>query len=412
MLELLFCSALTILPDYLFRRYRQGKRIGYEITLYSVWYELRYGIVTCLFLTVSLITTIFYFHPSTSAAVAMYRTVPIVPEGIGRVSEVYVWLNERVEADQPLFRLDDSEQTAAVATAQAKVDEVTAALAVAQTQLATADARIIEATSALKQAEDERDTKAEIRRRNPDAVAAREVERLQNIVDGRAGGLKAAEAEKVTLTAQLESQLPAEMRTAEAALVQAQADLDKTVIRAGVAGQVQQFTLRVGDLVNPMMRPAGVLVPEGAGREAIQAGFGQIEAGILKPGMAAEITCIARPMTIIPMVVADVQTTVASGQVRASDQLFDPVQAAQTPGTIVAYLQPMFEGGLDAIPPGSVCTANAYTSYHEQLKDPNLGTFQRIGMHVIDTVGLVHALILRMQAVVAPVQVLVFSGGH
>ncbi len=412
MLELLFCSALTILPDFLYRRYRQGKRIGYEITLFSVWYELRYGIVTCLFLTVSLITTIFYFHPATSAAVVMYRAVPIVPEGIGRVSEVYVGLNEKVTAGQPLFRLDDSEQVAAVATAQAKIDEVTAAVAVTQTEIATAEARIIEARSALKQAEDERDTKAEIRRRNPDAVSVREVERLQNLVDGRAGGLKAAEAEKATLAAKIETQLPAELRTAQAELVQAQADLAKTVVRAGVPGELQQFALRVGDLVNPMMRPAGVLVPEGAGRAAIQAGFGQIEADIIKPGMAAEIACIARPFTIIPMVVSDVQSTIASGQFRATDQLFDPVQAAQTPGTIVAHLEPMFQGGLEGVPPGSVCTANAYTSYHEELKDPNLGTFQRIGMHVVDTVGLVHALILRMQAVIAPVKVLVFSGGH
>jgi len=44
MLELLLCSLLTILPDYLYRRYVQGKRIGKEITLYSVWFELRWGI--------------------------------------------------------------------------------------------------------------------------------------------------------------------------------------------------------------------------------------------------------------------------------------------------------------------------------------------------------------------------------
>ncbi|MGA9037736.1 MAG: HlyD family secretion protein, partial [Pseudolabrys sp.] len=52
MLELLLCSLLTILPDYLFRRYRQGKRLGKEITLFSVWFELRWGIVSCLMLTV------------------------------------------------------------------------------------------------------------------------------------------------------------------------------------------------------------------------------------------------------------------------------------------------------------------------------------------------------------------------
>ena len=50
MLELTLCSLLTILPDYLVRRYVQGKRFGKEITLYSVWFELRYGISACLIL--------------------------------------------------------------------------------------------------------------------------------------------------------------------------------------------------------------------------------------------------------------------------------------------------------------------------------------------------------------------------
>lgn len=80
MLELLLCSMLTIFPDYLYRRYVQGKRIGQEITLYSMWYELRWGISACLILTVSLITMIFYFHPSTKAVTAVFRTVTILPE--------------------------------------------------------------------------------------------------------------------------------------------------------------------------------------------------------------------------------------------------------------------------------------------------------------------------------------------
>jgi hypothetical protein len=73
MLELLLCSLLTIFPDYLYRRYRQGKRLGREITFYSVWFELRWGIITCLMLTVALITVIFYFHPSTNTATLFYR---------------------------------------------------------------------------------------------------------------------------------------------------------------------------------------------------------------------------------------------------------------------------------------------------------------------------------------------------
>src|SRR5512139_1071085 len=62
MLELLLCSLVTLLPDYLYRRYVQGKRFGKEITFYSVWYELRWGITGCLMLTVALITMIFYYH--------------------------------------------------------------------------------------------------------------------------------------------------------------------------------------------------------------------------------------------------------------------------------------------------------------------------------------------------------------
>ena len=34
MLELILCSLFTVLPDYLFRRYRQGKRWGEEITFF------------------------------------------------------------------------------------------------------------------------------------------------------------------------------------------------------------------------------------------------------------------------------------------------------------------------------------------------------------------------------------------
>ena len=88
----MLCSMFTILPDYLFRRYVQGRRFGKEITFYSVWFELRWGIVSCIMLTVALITTIFYFHPSTSSVTAFFRTVPIISETIGTVRKNRVTL--------------------------------------------------------------------------------------------------------------------------------------------------------------------------------------------------------------------------------------------------------------------------------------------------------------------------------
>src|ERR687893_2133679 len=127
MLELLLCSLLTILPDYLYRRYAQGKRLGQEITLYSVWFELRWGIVACLMLTVGLITVIFYNHPSTSNATAFFRTVPILPEANGRVAEVYVGFTGEAKQGAPIFRLDSATQEAAAEAARRKIAQVEAA---------------------------------------------------------------------------------------------------------------------------------------------------------------------------------------------------------------------------------------------------------------------------------------------
>jgi hypothetical protein len=72
----------------------------------------------------------------------------------------------------------------------------------------------------------------------------------------------------------------------------------------------------------------------------------------------------------------------------------------------------MYEGGLDGVTPGSSCIANAYSSNHDKLQDANIGTATWIYLHGIDTVALVHALILRIQALLLPFQTLVFSGGH
>jgi multidrug resistance efflux pump len=409
MLELLLCSLLTIFPDYLYRRYVQGKRLGKEITLYSVWFELRWGITACLMLTVGLITVIFYYHPSTRSATFYFRTVPIVPETIGRVAEINVGLSDEVAEGQPLFRLDNAKQLAAVETARRKIAEVDAGLVVARTDIREAEGKIQEARSAHQQALDELETKQELFRRNPGIVPRRDIEKLQLAVEGRQAAITAATAAKEGAEVKVSALLPAEKASAEAALAQAEVEQNKTIIRAGVTGRVEQFALRVGDVVNPMMRPAGLLIPEGAGRRSLQAGFGQVEAQVMKAGMVAEATCISKPWTIIPMVVTGVQDFIAAGQFRGGEQLIDPQQVSR-PGTILVFLEPLYENGLDGVTPGSSCIVNAYSSNHDLLASKDMSTLRRFVLHAMDAVGLVHALLLRIQALVLPIQTLVFSG--
>jgi multidrug resistance efflux pump len=410
MLELMLCSLFTLVPDYIYRRYWQGKRIGHEITLYSVWFELRWGIVGCLMLTVGLITTIFYFHPSTTSVISYFRTVPIISESNGRVAEVFVKISERVEQGAPIFRLDDSRQRAEAETAKRRVAEIDAQMTVAQNELAAAEGQVQQARSAHKQALDELETKEELNRRNSDIVARREIERLQNAVAQRLGAVDAAVSSKQAVETRISTLLPAQKASAQAALAQAEVELGKTVIRAGVSGRVEQFALQVGDIVNPFMRAAGVLIADNpGGRRVLHAGFGQIEGQVMTPGMLAEVTCVSNPWKVVPLVVTAVQDFIAAGQFRGGEQLVDPSQISR-PGTILVYMEPLYPGGLDNVVPGSSCIANAYTSNHERLASKDVGFLSSIALHAVDTVGVIHAMLLRIQALLLPIKTLVFSG--
>src|SRR5499427_898883 len=409
MLELLLCSLVTIFPDYLYRRYVQGKRFGKEITFYSVWYELRWGISGCLILTVSLITVIFYNHPSTSNVTMFFRTVPIISETNGRVAEVFIGTSGPVTKGMPLFKLDSSKQEAAVETARRKIAEVDAQIVVARTDVQKAEGQLKEAESAHQQTVDELETKEELYRRNPGNVPFREIERLQVQAEGRLAAIASATAAKQSVEERVSTVLPAKKLSAESELAEAKVELEKTVIRAGVNGRVEQFVLRVGDIVNPVMRPGGVLIPEGLGQRSLQAGFAQIEAQIMKEGMIAEVTCVSKPWTVIPMVVTNVQDYIAAGQFRGGEQLLDPQQVTR-PGTLLAFLEPLYQGGLDGVTPGSSCIANAYSSNHDVIAAKDTGALKGAALHAVDALGLVHALILRLQALVLPFKTLVFSG--
>jgi multidrug resistance efflux pump len=410
MLELMLCSMLTLLPDFLIRRFVQGKRLGREITLFSVWYELRYGITACLILTVLLITVVLYNHPESENVTSLFRTVSIYPEIGGRVQEVYVGYNDRVKKGDPLFKMDSTRQEAALETARAHIAEVDASAETAKADILTSEGKLQEAKGSLEQAKDELRTKTLLQQRNADIVAAREIEKLQTLVATRQGGVDSAEAAKKSAETRITSVLPAQKASAQAQLAAAKVELDKMTVRAGVDGRVDQFVLRVGDIIQPapFTRAAGILIPEGAGQ--LMAGFHQLESQVIKIGMAAEATCITKPMAIIPLVVTREQDVIAAGQITATDQLTD-LSKITKPGTVTVFLEPLYKGGLDGVPPGSSCIVNAYSNNHDLIASGKVGALEKVYLHIVDTVALVHALIIRLKAIVLPLKVLVL-GGH
>lgn len=411
MLEVILCSLVTILPDFLVRRYVQGKRLGREITFFSVWYELRFGITACFMLTVALITVVFYYHPSTSAVAVQFRTVPIIADTNGRVTEVYRKVSDTVEAGDPIFRVDTSRQEAAIETQRMRIAEADAALAVAAADVAAAGGKVAEAEAGLRQVQDDLRTKEDLSRSGSSAVGRREIEKLQVSETQANGVLAAARATLTAAEARRDTLLPAQKATAEAALREAEIEIDKATVRAGVAGRVEQFTLRPGDVVSSVLRSAGVLIPDNAGRKSIQAGFGQISAPVIEVGMIGEVSCDTTPWTVIPAVVSDKQQFIASGQFGGGERLMD-VSEVKRDGTVLVYLEPLYDGGFKDIVPGSQCMANLYSNHHEEIADPATSSLKGLALHAVDALGLVHAMLLRIQVALMPFRTLVFSGGH
>ena len=75
-----------------------------------------------------------------------------------------------------------------------------------------------------------------------------------------------------------------------------------------------------------------------------------------------------------------------------------------------AMVEPIYKGGLDGVTPGSSCVVNAYTSNHDRIASKDTGAFKGFLLHAVDAVGLVHAMLLRIQALLLPVKTLVLSG--
>jgi multidrug resistance efflux pump len=151
---------------------------------------------------------------------------------------------------------------------------VEAAILVGQAELAAAEGNIVASESQLRQAQDDLTRRVDLSERNQNVVTEQELERLRLSVEGLTGSLEAIKAQRDAIQTRLRVLLPAQKSSAEAALAQAETEIEKSTVFAGTNGTVRQFKLQPGDLVNPILRPAGILVPEGSGRGRFQAGFG------------------------------------------------------------------------------------------------------------------------------------------
>ncbi|SFU20422.1 HlyD family secretion protein [Sedimentitalea nanhaiensis] len=402
MLELM----ITSIPFVLRILYLRWKKI--PVTLYNVHYAL----FTWLVLALVVFFAVFYYHPKSYTAFVPFRTVPVVAEIGGDVTEVTVHASKRVAPGDVLFRIDDARQSAALDLAESRLKEVNAAVTSAKAAVASAKAALARANAQLARARERLADQEELRDNGSAAFRETELETAISETASRAADVDAAQSQIDAATAELEIVLPARRQSAEAALEQAQVELEKTVVRSRVSGLVEQVTLTEGARAAQIaVRPAMVIVPDRRPDEPllVAAGFSQVALSVLHVGMAAEIACesslkASMENTVLPARVARIQRAVATGQLSPTGRLLEPQEFARG-GEAVVYFKMEHPEHAALLVDGTSCIAQTYTTHLTGSLEGSLAA------HGIEALGMIKAILLRIKVWVALVAGAGLGGG-
>lgn len=381
MFELLLTSFPVVI------RYFQLKRRGEAL---SVW-NMRAAVLLWAILAFLLFLVIFYFHPKSYSGLVPFRTISVVAQASGPVTELPVRNGQRVEPGDILFRIDSRAQRAALAQAEAEFAKISAAETKASETLKVAEYSVVEASASLEKLRIDLENAQTLVSRNVGARdAVRELEASVAIAQAE---LEAAEAQVDLAQTDISESLPAQRRAAEAALESAKVAVDQTEVRALSGGMITQLAMSVGSPASTLiLSPAMVIIPdrpEGLPVRTV-AGFSQVARGTIYDGMPAEIACDSNVNlmfrnAVLPAKVLSVQPAVATGQIVPGGRLMDPADMVRR-GSILVYLELEYPEHEKIMLDGSGCLVQTYTS--------NLPGF--FG-HVIAATGVIKAVGLRIK---------------
>lgn len=397
MFELLFTSFPVVI------RYYQLRRRGEAMT---VW-NMRTAIFIWAFLAFSLFLVIFYFHPKSYTGLLAFRTVSVVAQTSGPVTEISVTNGQRVQRGDLLFRIEDSTQKAALNQAEAEFDKLTAAENQAQDSLKIAQANVNKATASLKLLRVDLKNAEELLAKKVGTQDA--VRELETSVTAAEADLAAANSQVDLTQLEISQAIPAQRKVAQAAVTSAKVALAQTEVRSFTNGVVTQLAMSVGSPASKLiLSPAMVIIPERP-EEAplrITAGFSQVARATIYEGMPAEIACdsnvnLSFTNSVIPAHVSVIQPAIATGQVVPGGRLLEPGNAIRR-GSILVYFEPVYPDHKKAMLDGSGCIVQTYTDNLSGLTG-----------HVIAATGVVKAVGLRLKvwgALIAGVGLA--GGGH
>ncbi len=190
------------------------------------------------------------YTPYTSQARVQGYVIGVAPQVSGIVTEVLVKNNERVEADQPLFRIDPSQYEIALAKARSDYENALRQVEAGDAGVEAARANLRSAKANLEKAQKDTDRLERLYREDPGTISVRRLEVSRANLDSAKAGVAAAEASVQQAIESKGGDSSAEINTilriAQTGVEKAELDLEHTLVRATDRGQITDLRMEVG----------------------------------------------------------------------------------------------------------------------------------------------------------------------
>ncbi len=260
------------------------------------------------------------FAPWTDEARVQGYIVPIVAEVSGRVLEVNVDNDQVVKTAEALLRIDPRNYEIAVRRAQAALDTAGQQVGASAAGVKSAAAAVTDNRAQLRKAAQDFDRVENMFRQDPGAVSKAQRVRMREALAQAKAQVSLAEAELERAKEQLgkEGKDNPALKSAVAALEQAQIDLKRTTIYAPGLGLITNLKIDVGHYA----KTGTALMTFVSGTDVwVQANMRENTLGHVKPGNEVDLVLDVAPGRVFKGVVKSIGVGVGQGGAESLGEL-------------------------------------------------------------------------------------------
>ena len=234
------------------------------------------------------------FTPHTTQARLHALVVPVAPLISGLVEEVYVTNNQKVEAGDPLFRLNTDTYELILAAAEANLESARQAVGVSVANVAAAEASVKAAEAGRIRAEQDAVRMRSIRAEDPGAISERRLQYAEATLAAAIANVEVAEAnlEKARQDLGRTGEQNFRILQVQASIADAELNIERSLVIAPEDGVVTNVRLDIGNFAGAGQAQMTFISTDNLW---VQADFTENNLGHIGPGNRVQILFDALP---------------------------------------------------------------------------------------------------------------------